>query len=84
MARIGAKGADVYPLSPDPSQPRDAGRTALQSRIVARTKGELFLYVNDVVGPPWDPLQFYGNNRGVASFAIRQVVTGPGATPPAP
>jgi uncharacterized protein (DUF2235 family) len=84
MARIGSKGADVYPLPPDPSQPRDMSRTQLHSRIVARTDGELFLYVNDVVGPPWDPLKFYRNNHGVASFVVRQVVPEQVPAPPAP
>ena len=74
MARIGAKGADVYPLTADPSQPRADSRTLLQTRIVARTDGELFVYVNDVVGPPWDPLRFYRNNHGAATLTVRQVL----------
>ena len=74
MARIGSKGTDVYALAPDPSQPVATERTVLKTRIVARTDGELFLYVNDVVGPPWDPLFFYQNNRGSATVAVRQVV----------
>lgn len=73
MARIGAKGADVYPLPPDPSMPQAGARIVLQTRLVARTDGELFLYVNDVVGPPWNKALFYGNNHGSASFLIRQV-----------
>jgi hypothetical protein len=42
------------------------------------------LYVNDAVGPPWDPLKFYRNNHGVASFVVRQVAPGQVAAPPAP
>lgn len=74
MARIGAQGADVYTLAPDPSQPAAAGRTALHTRILARTTGELFLYLNDAAGPLWDPEMFYRNNRGSASVVVRQVV----------
>jgi uncharacterized protein (DUF2235 family) len=74
IARIGAKGSDVYSLAPDPSMPTARPRTTLQARIVARTDGELFLYVNDVVGPPWDPLRFYDNNHGIAKVTVRQVV----------
>jgi hypothetical protein len=43
------------------------------SEFVARANGELFLYVNDVLGalPFWGPLsRFYENNRGTATVSI--------------
>jgi uncharacterized protein (DUF2235 family) len=74
LARIGAQGADVYTLAPNPSQPAAVGHTALQTRILARTTGELFLYLNDATGPLWDPEMFYRNNRGSATIVVQQVV----------
>jgi uncharacterized protein (DUF2235 family) len=74
LARIGAQGADVYTMLPDPSQLDAVDRTALQTRILARTTGELFLYLNDAAGPLWDPERFYRNNRGSATIVVRQVV----------
>lgn len=74
IARVGSKGTDVYALLPEPSQPAATDRVTINTRIVARTDGELFLYVNDVIGPPWDPLLFYRNNRGSATVTVRQVV----------
>src|SRR5262249_42719108 len=53
IARIGAVGADEYPLDPN-TRPRAPGQGApleeeLVAEIKARRDGELFLYVNDVV-----------------------------------
>lgn len=73
MARIGAKGSDVYALSPDPSMPMTQPRRSLTTRIVARTEGELFIYLNDAIGPLWDRTRFYRNNQGRATIQVRQV-----------
>ncbi|MGB4911230.1 MAG: DUF2235 domain-containing protein [Candidatus Dechloromonas phosphoritropha] len=75
MARIGSSGADLYPLVPDPSVPVDPGLTVLEARIVARSSGELFLYVNDAVGPPGQYDFFYSNNQGTAQVTVTQVAS---------
>lgn len=71
MARVGAKGTDQYALAPDPSVPVEPRLTQLKTTLVARTSGELFLYVNDAVGPPLLRRLFYDNNTGLASVAVR-------------
>lgn len=73
MARIGAKGSDVYALDPDPSIPRVQPWRLLTTRIVARTEGELFIYLNDAIGPPWAHAWFYRNNQGRATIQVRQI-----------
>ena len=52
IARIGSHSAEYHVLD----QP------AIE--VVPRTSGQLFLFVNDAVGPPWDRSYFYRNNRG--------------------
>jgi hypothetical protein len=49
IARIGRSGPD-FPLTASPAQ------------FTAPASGELFLFVNDAILPPW--LFFYGNNLG--------------------
>lgn len=87
MARIGSYGTDVYPLDPKPTvpallqaktdvapAPKD---TVFETEIVARTHGELFLYVNDaVLQLPFHPGSarwFYNNNHGSADVLIELV-----------
>ncbi|MDT7837931.1 DUF2235 domain-containing protein [Aquabacterium sp. OR-4] len=70
IARIAGEGSDVYALQPDPPQARPDLNRVLRSRIDARTSGELFLYVNDAVGPPGNPGLFYDNNRGLARYTV--------------
>lgn len=84
MARIGTEGADVYPLRPDPSLPFDQALTVMRTQLVARSSGELFLYVNDAVSPTrgWDRL--YANNVGNLSLHIRKVDPGRWMEPPTP
>ena len=84
MARINSLGTDVYPLEPQPTVPlsgisHHAGLvanqdTVFETEIVARTQGELFLYVNDVVPLlafyPNSTQWFYRNNHGAADVRI--------------
>src|SRR6185436_13831824 len=72
MVRIGDKGTDLYPLRPDPSMPLAIPVTVLRTEITARTTGELFLYVNDGIGPPFAQTLFYDNNEGTAEVAVRR------------
>jgi hypothetical protein len=66
-------GAD----GPHPKEEKRPPDTVFASEIVARSTGELFLYVNDGVG--FDC--FYDNNRGAAKVTIERVVPKP---PPPP
>lgn len=68
-----SQGADVYPLHPEPSVTRAEPLTLLQTRLVARSTGELFLHVNDAVGFPlmWD--KFYENNCGTLHVRISRL-----------
>lgn len=84
IARIGENGADLYALRPDPSVPLDAKVTVLQARLVARSTGELFLYVNDAIGPPFARSAFYRNNQGVADVSIWLVPPPAGGAAPGP
>ncbi len=84
IARINSQGADVYPLEPKPTvpfsgTPHRAGwvanqDTVFEAEIVARTQGELFLYVNDVLPLlafyPDSTQWFYRNNHGAADVRI--------------
>ena len=85
MARIGNIGNDDYALDPKPSLPEreiraskgtklqlSPGDISFESEIVARSSGELFLYVNDA---PYFK-GFYDNNRGSARLTV-QLMTAP-------
>jgi uncharacterized protein (DUF2235 family) len=81
VARIGAVGADEYPLEPDVRAPgADLGsvdpraRGELVAEIRARRSGELFIYVNDaVVGIPGLENWFYRNNLGEAKVTVSRL-----------
>ena len=81
IARIGAVGADEYPLDPETRRvPRDGGPGAaaagdeLVADITARRTGELFLSVNDaVIGLPPLADVFYDNNGGQAQVHVARV-----------
>jgi uncharacterized protein (DUF2235 family) len=78
IARIGAVGADEYPLLPDTrlaTAGEGAGESAeLVAEIRTRRSGELFLYVNDaVVGLRPLAGHFYANNRGTAAVAVTRL-----------
>ena len=90
MARIGHIGTDDYALDPTPSLPESetrvstgkqchtaSGGFSFASEIVARSSGELFLYVNDAVFPPFFNRQFYKNNQGSAHVTVQLVTTSP-------
>ena len=90
MARIGNIGNDDYALDPKPSLPEreiraskeaklppSPGDISFESEIVARSSGELFLYVNDAVFPPYFNHWFYSNNRGSAHVTVQLVTTPP-------
>jgi uncharacterized protein (DUF2235 family) len=81
IARIGAVGADEYPLDPDtrvaaPNQdpaPTEAPDT-LVVEIRARRTGELFLYLNDaIIGLPRVADAFYRNNPGTARVEVTRL-----------
>jgi len=80
IARIGALGADEYPLDPDtrsaPGQNTAApeGSDTLAVEIKARRTGELFLYVNDaIIGLPRIANLFYRNNPGEARVEVTRL-----------
>jgi T6SS, Phospholipase effector Tle1-like, catalytic domain len=71
FARIGERGIDNYPIGgPKPE-------------FVARSTGELFLFVNDAIAPVnivngsigWTT--YYANNRGRATIVVRKVEDAP-------
>jgi hypothetical protein len=77
IARIGAVGADEYPLDPDTRPvaarvpPAADAADELVADIKARRTGELFLYVNDaIVGLPRVAGAFYANNGGQAQVEV--------------
>jgi uncharacterized protein (DUF2235 family) len=87
MARIGSNGTDVYPLDPKPTVPAPLQATTgvapgpkdtlFETEIVARTHGELFLYVNDAVLQlpfyPGSARWFYNSNHGSADVLVELV-----------
>ena len=84
MARIQPHGTDVYPLNPQPSvpvsmlrsrsSPEENKEMVFETEFVARTSGELFVYVNDaVLQIPFYPESahwFYANNGGSSQVQI--------------
>ena len=56
---------------------RNANDMTFTTQIVARSTGELFLYLNDAVFlPPWTDF-FYCNNEGQARVAVERVLPPP-------
>lgn len=45
-----------------------------ETTIVARSRGTLFVYVNDAIGPPWRRQVFYDNNCGSARIEVTQLL----------
>ncbi len=62
---------------PEPS----AADVTFETEIVARSNGELFLYVNDAVLDPWLRRFFYCNNEGAARVTVERVVSSSLARP---
>ncbi len=87
IARIGSQGTDFYPLDPTPTVADPWRRAAtvvdgssypvFATEFVARTEGELFVYVNDAVLqlPFYSGFVrlFYDNNQGSASVRIERL-----------
>jgi hypothetical protein len=81
IARIGAIGDDEYPLQPEHRVGRDSLRTKLTAIIRARSDGELFLFVNDlVIGLPYLADMFYRDNLGTATVTV-ELFRQPGRRP---
>jgi uncharacterized protein (DUF2235 family) len=79
IARIGATGGDEYALDSVRPVGKDVLRRELVAEITARTKGKLFLYVNDAVGLlGWFDLFYvtWGPNSGKANVKVEPVLTG--------
>jgi hypothetical protein len=70
FARIGAIGADEYPL--DKVDDLGLDNPASETRITARTSGELFFFVNDVLPLPLIG-DFHNNDQSTAVVSINQI-----------
>jgi len=68
IARIGSTGRDEYTLGEQPT------------RFVARSSGELFLYVNDAIVVV-SPRFFYDNNSGKANVTVTRIKEPPSVMP---
>jgi uncharacterized protein (DUF2235 family) len=88
MAKIGVIGSDEYPLDPVPSLASDdfprkdvPNRSphdkTFATEIVARSTGELFLYLNDAILLPPKTEWFYSNNGGSGRVTVERVVPPP-------
>jgi uncharacterized protein (DUF2235 family) len=75
IARVGARGADEYPLDLEaPGTVRSEYQNDVTFVIRPRRGGELFLYVNDaVVGLHRDVGFFYESNQGSATLKVRRM-----------
>ena len=75
IARVGARGADEYPLDLEaPGTVRSEYQNDVTFVIRPRRSGELFLYVNDaVVGLHRDVGFFYESNQGSATLKVRRM-----------
>jgi hypothetical protein len=79
MARIGAKGTDVYSLQwrrMDSAAPSTMGAQRSQvweAVVTARSKGRLFVYVNDATLYPFFA-PFMPSNEGSATLEVEPVV----------
>ena len=59
---------------PKDALPASAADEVFESLIVARSGGELFVYVNDAVEVPFLGGGFYKNNRGCARIEVSRVI----------
>jgi len=75
IARIGSSGADEYALAPQSAQAGIPSLDNLHVEIRARTSGELFLFVNDVLLPPPYEIDklYYKNNMGTALVYVNKL-----------
>jgi uncharacterized protein (DUF2235 family) len=78
IVRIGSRGGDEYVLEPVRPVGKDVLGRELVAEITARTRGRLFVYVNDAMGPPgWFDLFYdaWGRNAGTASVTVEHIET---------
>jgi hypothetical protein len=74
IARIGGWGYDEYALAPRFTQSATQTLSSLHVEITARSNGELFLFVNDVLNPwPLPRNFFYDNNEGTADVKVEEL-----------
>jgi hypothetical protein len=75
----------LLPVTTPPGCPANAGADpvveVVDSVIVARSSGPLFVYVNDGVSLPFIGNPFYANNGGCARIEISPIAPARGATP---
>jgi hypothetical protein len=71
IARIGATGSDEYPLGK--LDRHGLGNAILEAEITARTSGELFFFVNDLLPISVVFWNFYAGNRGEALVSVTPV-----------
>ena len=89
VAKIGVVGSDEYPLDLVPSlalddfpRKKDVANQSPQDKtfateIVARSNGELFLYLNDAILPPPKTELFYSKNEGFGRVTVELVLPPP-------
>jgi hypothetical protein len=82
VVRVGSKGQDEHPLTMkcvergNPDKPVSCADdappvgTKFLGAFTANNDGEVFLFVNDAIGLPWQ--SFYKNNSGKAIVTIEQ------------
>lgn len=71
VVRIGGWGDDEYPLTPRFTRAGTQMLDSLHVEITARTRGEIFVFVNDVLNPWPLPRNFYyDNNEGSATVTV--------------
>jgi hypothetical protein len=70
IVRIGGPGLDEY--LPD-FAPDAADSNLWKARFVARSSGEVFVYVNDASIFPWFYRTFYNNNEGTAVVSLKKM-----------
>jgi hypothetical protein len=71
IARIGAIGSDEYPLGN--SDGLGLGNPILEAQITARTSGELFFFVNDLLPISVVSWNFHAGNRGKALVSVTPI-----------
>jgi len=71
IARIGAIGSDEYPLGNIDGL--ELGNPILEAQITARTSGELFIFVNDVLPISVVLWNYYAGNRGEALVSVTPI-----------
>lgn len=81
IARIGQKGDDEYALAPQSAQTGIPTLDSLHVEITARTSGQLYLFVNDVLLPT-SRYALYDNNSGTATVTVEPLGDSQRCRPP--